>query len=84
MEEIKGLVYIAYKTIYNDISNTDRNNFDKNKIIEFVLAKIAPCFNEKIMTLISNFGFKNKFNYYYDHIYHFYKCNYSYNFINYL
>ena len=98
LEEIKGLVYIAYKTTHNNINNNDNNLIDNNnfynnnynndidetKIIEFVLKKISPCFNEKIMTLITYFGFKNKFKNYYDCINKCYRENYSYNFMNYL
>ena len=68
-EEIKGLVYIALKTINYDFINDDDDISKKNSIIEFVLQKIAPCFTEELMILITKYEFKNKYNYYYKCIY---------------
>ena len=81
-EEIKGLIYIASKKLNNIYD--ENGNINKNLIIEFVLQKIAPCFKEELMILISKYDFKNKYNYYYKCIYESYKKNYAYNFKNYL
>ena len=81
-EEIKGLIYIASKKLNN--INDENGNINKNLIIEFVLQKIAPCFKEELMILISKYDFKNKYNFYYKCLYESYKKNYSYNFKNYL
>ena len=81
LEEIKGLVYIGSKQ--KDIIN-DSKNIDKNKIIKFVLEKISPCFNEKLMILITKYGFKKKFEFYYKCILEAYKKKYCYNMKDYL
>ena len=56
----------------------------KNSIIEFVFMKLAPIFSEELMILITKYGWKNKFNFYYELIYKIYKENYCYNLQNYL
>ena len=81
LEEIKGLVYIGSKQ--KDIINENKK-IDKNKIIKYVLEKISPCFNEKIMILITKYGFKKKFEFYYKCILEAYKKKYCYNIKDYL
>ena len=80
-EEIKGLIYLAYKRKKNEIIDIKNN---KNYIIQFVLEKIAPYFTEELMILFSKFGFMNKYNFYYKCIYETYKEKYCYNIKNYL
>ena len=84
-EEIKGLVYIASKKYGQNINDNDENE-NKNKllIIKFVLEKIAPCFNEYIMILITKFGFRNKYNFYFKCIFEEYEKNYCCNIKKYL
>ena len=74
-EEIKGLVYNGIKIF---------NNFDKEKIIEYVLKKISPCFTEELMILITKYDFRNNNNNYYKIIYNEYKEKYCNNIKNYL
>jgi len=74
-EEIKGLIYNGIKRF---------NNFDKEKIIEYVLKKISPCFTEELMILITKYDFRNNNNYYYKIIYNEYKDKYCDNIRNYL
>ena len=84
-EEIKGLVYIASKKYGQNINDNDENG-SKNKklIIKFVLEKIAPCFNEYLMIMITKFGFRNKYNFYYKCIFEEYEKNYCCNLKKYL
>ena len=85
LKEIKALVYFGEKIISNDKKNDYLDkNAKKEKIIEFVLEKIAPCFNEILMILITKFGFKNKYNFYFKIIYENYKKKYCHNIKNYL
>ena len=74
-EEIKGLVYNGIKIF---------NNFDKEKIIEYVLKKISPCFTEELMILITKYDFRNNNNNYYKIIYNEYKEKYCNNIRTYL
>ena len=74
-EEIKGLVYNGIKRF---------NNFDKEKIIEYVLKKISPCFTEELMILITKYDFRNNNNKYYKIIYNEYKEKYCNNIKSYL
>jgi hypothetical protein len=84
-EEIKGLVYMASKKYGQNINDNDEDG-SKNKklIIKFVLEKIAPCFNEYIMIILTKFGFKNNYNFYFKCIFEEYEKKYSYNIKNYL
>ena len=82
LEEIKGLVYIGAKTI-NDNKGINQLEIIK-KIKTFVFDNIVPCFSEILMIIISKFGFKNKFNSYYNIISETYKIFYCYNIYNYL
>ena len=79
-EEIKGLVYIAIKNAINK----DNKKLEKNKVREFILKKISPCFSEELMILITKYGFRNKYNEYYNYIYNSYREKYCYNIKDYL
>ena len=68
-EEVRGLVYLASK---NNIQ-------EKNDFIKFILNRIAPSFTEDLMVIIQKFGFKAKYNFYYENILNTYKNNYRYN-----
>ena len=68
-EEISGLVYIASK----------KGIKQKDNIIKFVLNKIVPSFSEDIMIILNTFGFKAKYNLYFENILDIYKTNYKYN-----
>ena len=84
-EEIKGLVYIASKKYGQNINDNDEDGRKNKKlIIEFVLEKITPCFNEYIMVVLTKFGFKNNYNFYYKCIFEEYEKKYCYNIKNYL
>mgnify|MGYP002623021467 CR=1 FL=1 len=84
-EEIKGLVYVASKQYGQNISDYDENG-SKNKklIIKFVLEKIAPCLSEYIMILLTKFGFRNNYNFYYKCIFEEYEKKYCCNIKKYL
>ena len=73
-EEIEGLVYIASKEGLNE----------KDEIIKFVFKKIVPTFTEDIMFILNKFGFKAKYNKYYDDILEIYQSNKKYNIKKYI
>ena len=77
-EEIKGLAYIATKNSMN------YENQENEKIIEYILKRISPCFSEELMILITKYGFRNKFTSYYNIIYNTYKDKYCNNINDYL
>ena len=81
-EEIKGLIYISIKK-YN-CNLKDNNDIENNKITEFVLKNISPCFTEELLILAAKFGYKKIFNYEYNVIYNSYKEKYCFNFLDYL
>ena len=84
-EEIKGLVYLASKVYGQNINENDEiGNKNKKLIIKFVLEKIAPCLSEYIMILITKFGFKNNYNFYYKCIFEEYEKKYCCNIKKYL
>lgn len=68
-EEVRGLIYNASK----------KKIIEKNEIIKFILSKISPTFTEDLMIIIQKFGFKAKYNFYYENIMNYYKDNYRYN-----
>ena len=73
-EEVRGLVYNASK----------KKIIEKNEIIKFILSKISPTFTEDLMIIIQKFGFKAKYNFYYENIMNYYKDNYRYNLKNFI
>lgn len=73
-EEVRGLVYYASK----------KKIIEKNEIIKYILNKIAPTFTEDLMIIIQKFGFKAKYNFYYENIMNYYKNNYRYNLKNFI
>ena len=84
-EEIKGLVYIASKRYGQNINDKDEDGRKNKKlIIKFVLEKIAPCLHEYIMIILTKFGFKNNYNFYFKCIFEEYEKKYSCNIKNYL
>ena len=66
-EEIRGLVYIASK----------KGIKEKDDFFKFVLNKIVPTFTEDIMIIINSFGFKAKYDLYYENILDIYRSNYK-------
>ena len=73
-EEVRGLVYLSSK---NGITS-------KNEIIKFILNKISPTLTEDLIIIMQKFGFKAKYNFYYENIINIYKNNYRYNFKNFI
>ena len=73
-EEIRGLVYIASK----------QGIIKKDDIIKFIFNKIVPTFSEDMIIILQKFGFKAKYDSYYENIFDIYKSNYQYNLYNYL
>ena len=73
-EEVRGLVYNASK----------QKIIEKNEIIKFILSKISPTFTEDLIIIIQKFGFKAKYNFYYENIINYYKENYRYNLKNFI
>ena len=73
-EEVRGLIYNASK----------KKIIEKNEIIKFILSKISPTFTEDLMIIIQKFGFKAKYNFYYENIMKYYKDNYRYNLKNFI
>ena len=73
-EEVQGLVFISKK----------QNKIKEDEIIEFILEKIVPTFTEDMIVYIQSFGFRNKYNFYYEKIINIYKNNYRYNIYDYL
>ena len=74
-DAIKSLIYIKSKEL---------GKIDKNKIILFVLEKIAPFLSEELMILVCKYNFRNNYKYYFESIYDIYKKKYCYNLKNYL
>ena len=84
-EEIQGLVYMGSKQLnYSYTANEETKKTYKPLIIKFVIERICPCFPEELMTLITKFGFKQKYNFYYKLMYQCYKEKYCYNLDDYL
>ena len=59
------MVYIASKKFLIFENNKENIKF----IIQFVLEKIAPCFSEELMILMTKYEFGNKYGYFYTFIY---------------
>ena len=74
------MVYIASKKFFIFENNKDNIKF----IIQFVLEKIASCFSEELMILMTKYEFGKKYGYFYTCIYESYIKNYYYNIKNYL
>ena len=68
-EEIRGLYYIANK----------KGIKGKDDIIKFIFNKIVPTFTEDMMVILKNYGFKAKYDFYFENILDIYKSNYKYN-----